>query len=137
MRRELLILFLTLAIEPAAHAQSMSCPFPEQKPMLVIQLFFGQRVPQGGQITAQQWRSFIEQTLTPHFPEGFTVYDAYGQWQRSDTHVVGREHTKVVMIAAADNPQVRDGIAQVTEEYRKQFHQQSVGVLTSPACGAF
>jgi hypothetical protein len=133
----MLILSLTLAYEPAAHAQPPSCPLPEQTPMLVIQLFFGQRIPDGGRVTSKQWRSFLEHTVTPRFPAGFTVYDAYGQWQSPGTRSAGREHTKVIMIVAADGAPSREGIALVTGEYRKLFHQQSVGILTSQGCGAF
>jgi hypothetical protein len=133
----MLILLLTLAYEPAAHAQPLSCPLPEQTPMLVIQLFFGQRIPDGGRVTSTQWRSFLEHTVTPRFPAGFTVYDAYGQWRSPDTRSATREHTKVIMIVAADGAPLREGIALVTGEYRKLFRQQSVGILTSQGCGAF
>jgi hypothetical protein len=137
MRSAMLILLLSLACEPAVHAQSPACPLSGQTPMLVIQLFFGQSIPGGGRVTPKQWRSFLEQTVTPLFPAGFTVYDAYGQWQAPDKSSAGREHTKVVMIVAADGAQSRSGIATVSEAYRKLFHQQSVGILTSEGCGAF
>jgi hypothetical protein len=137
MRSAMLILLLPLAYGPAARAQSPACPLSGQTPMLVIQLFFGQSIPGGGQVTPKQWRSFLEQTVTPLFPAGFTVYDAYGQWRARDTHTASREHTKVVMIAAADGAQSRSGIATVSDAYRKLFHQQSVGILTSEGCGSF
>lgn len=137
MRPALLILLLALALEQGAHAQSGSCPLPQQTPTLVIELFFGQRIPGGGAVTSKEWRSFLARTVTPRFPDGFTVYDAYGQWRQPGTRSITRERSKVVVIVAADTPEVRAGIAQVTAEYRTLFHQHSVGVVTSPGCAAF
>jgi hypothetical protein len=40
------------------------------------------------------------------------------------------------IIVPADAP-MQDKIAAVTEAYRKQFAQKSVGIVTRPACASF
>jgi len=105
--------------------------------MIVVQLFFGLSVPHRGPVTAEEWNSFLRQTVTPRFPEGFTVYDAYGQSWNPVTRSVGREKTKVVLIAIDDTASVRAKIAEIADQYRGAFHQRSVGIVTSPSCGAF
>jgi hypothetical protein len=118
-------------------AQELVCPFPQQKPMLVTQLFFGRNVPHRGSVTANEWRRFLRDYVTPAFPDGFTVYDAYGQWLNPKTHSIGRDPTKVVVIATADSAEVRTKVAEVSENYRRLFHQESVGVISVTECGAF
>jgi hypothetical protein len=135
MRAALFILLIAAAM--GAKAQTESCPLPGQKPMMVVQLFFGQSVPHGGRVTVKQWNSFIRETVTPRFPDGFTVYDAYGQSWNPETRSVAREKTKVLLIAAVDTDSTRAKIAEVAEQYRGAFHQRSVGIVTSPSCGAF
>jgi hypothetical protein len=134
-RAALSIVLLAAAMN--ANAQTESCPLSGQKPMIVVQLFFGLSVPHRGPLTAKEWNSFLQQTVTPRFPEGFTVYDAYGQSWNPVTRSVGREKTKVVLIAVVDIAPARAKIAEVADQYRATFHQRSVGVVTSPACGAF
>ncbi len=135
VRAALCLMLLAGAMD--ANAQPESCPLAGQKPMIVVQLFFGLSVPHRGPVTAKEWSSFLRETITPRFPDGFTVYDAYGQSLNPATHSVGREKTKVVVIAIDDTPPARAKIAEVTDQYRDTFHQRSVGVLTSTSCGAF
>jgi hypothetical protein len=135
VRAALCLMLLAAATE--VNAQSESCPLAGQKPMMIVQLFFGVSVPHRGPVTAKEWSSFLRDTVTPRFPDGFTVYDAYGQWLNPATHALGREKSKVVLIAVDDTPTARAKITEVTDHYKETFHQHAVGVLTSPSCGAF
>jgi hypothetical protein len=121
----------------SALAEQAACPFAGQQPMLLVQLFFGQGINGRRAVTAKEWRSFLGQTVTPRLPNGFTVYDADGQWMDPRTHSVSREKTKVMVVAVDDTPEIRMQIEELTAAYRQRFHQQSVGVVTSSACGAF
>jgi hypothetical protein len=127
---------MLFAVAEAAGAQS-PCPLPGQQPVLTFQMFFGRNVHSRAPVSTAQWNSFLRHTLTPRFPDGFTVYDAYGQWLDPKTQSISRESTKVVIIAAADTAAVRAKVAEVSEDYRRLFHQQSVGIITSPGCAAF
>ena len=128
---------LAITVGTNALAQDLSCPLPSQKPTLMIQLFFGQSIKNRGPVTKREWNSFLLHTVTPRFPDGFTVYDAYGQWLNPDTHNVTRENSKVIVIAAADTAPVRANISEVSDVYRKLFLQQSVAIVTNSACSAF
>lgn len=105
--------------------------------MLVAQLFFGQGVPRGGDISAAQWQSFLRNDVTPRFPDGLTVFDAYGQWRDPKTMHIGRERSKVIEIATDDTPDVRAKLEDIAARYRARFHQQSVGIVTMPGCARF
>jgi hypothetical protein len=129
-----------LAIAAAActaTAQAGECPFPGQQPMLVAQLFFGQDIAGHGRIAPRAWREFLRSDVSPRFPDGFTVYDAYGQWLDPQTRKIGREPSKVVEIAAADSPALESAITALIARYRTRFRQQAVGLVTQRACAAF
>lgn len=132
MRR--LALALALLAGPALAEE---CPFPGQKPKLVVQLFFSQNVKGQGPVSLRAWQRFLADTVTPRLPDGFTVYDAYGQWLNPRTQGISREDTKVIMVAGEDTPEFRNAVQDVAERGRKRFSQQSVGVLSSAGCGAF
>ncbi len=120
-----------------AFSQPSPCPLPGQKPMLVAQLFFGRSIAGRGPLTDREWSSFAAKVLTPNFPDGFTAYDAGGQWLNSETRGIVRERSKVVIVAVPSDASVAARIAAVSDAYRAQFRQLSVGVITETACAAF
>ena len=62
------------------------------------ELYFGLAKPGGvKEVSADEWRSFLDGFVTPRFPEGLTVCDAYGQW-RNDQGVVQKESTKLLIL---------------------------------------
>lgn len=124
----------TLAVGPV-HAQK-ACQLAAQKPMLITQLFFGRSIAGRAPLSEGEWRSFATRVLTRNFPDGFTAYDADGQWLNK-AHRIVRERTKVVVIAAELNPTFATRLAAVTDAYRQEFHQLSVGVITQSECAAF
>ena len=120
-----------LALMMPLPALAAPCPLPGQKPMLLVKLYFGQSGD------ARAWDRFLAGTVTPRFPDGFTVYDARGQWTDPQTKRLAREATKVIEIAAPDTPQVRAGLADIARDYRQKFRQHSVGIVTSASCATF
>jgi hypothetical protein len=140
-RRKLLIALSILisagAVCGRAAAEEAPCPLPGQTQALVVKMFFGQSVKDRGQVTQREWRDFLRQTVTPRFPDGFTVYDAYGQWRDRDTQRVARENSKVIEVATENTEAVRNNIAAISDAYRKRFRQQAVAVLSNMACVEF
>ncbi len=100
--------------------------------MLEYELFFGRT-----SVTDQAWSDFTAQVVTPNLPDGFTMFDADGQWMNPETQKISQERTKVIIVAVPDTPVTRTAIARVKDEYRQRFHQISVGTAIHPVCGAF
>ncbi len=126
------------AAELAPHAaQATACPLAGQKPLLAVHIFMGQSLPTGGTVTAQQWNAFLRKTVTPLFPEGLTVYSTYGQYQNPTTKVITREPSKDVFVDGVDTPNLRNRVTKVANAWKKQFNQQSVGIVTSTECMVF
>jgi hypothetical protein len=121
----------------SSSAEELSCSLASEKPMLVTQLFFGLSIKGRGPVTPHEWNEFLRRDVTPRFPDGFTVYEAEGQWQNPASHAVVRERSKIMIIAAEDSAEVRTKISEVSDLYRSTFHQQAVGVITHRECAAF
>ena len=102
--------------------------------MAELVLYFGQDIPGGGQVDAPAWADFAGRVLTPAFPDGFTEYDASGQWRDAATGRLVRERTRVVQVFGTAPA---DQVTGVIAAYRAQFHQVSVGVVSREACAAF
>ena len=100
--------------------------------MLEYELFFGRT-----SVTDQEWKEFTAQVVTLHLPDGFTAFDADGQWMNPGTHRIGRERTKAIIVALPDTPAGGAAIVAIKDAYRTRFHQQSVGTTVHPVCGAF
>jgi hypothetical protein len=121
----------------AAEQAAATCPFAGQKPLLAVHIFMGQSLPKGGTVTAQQWNEFLRKTVTPAFPEGLTVYSTYGQYQNPTTKVITREPSKDVFVDGVDTANLRSRVTKVVDAWKKQYKQQSVGIVTSTECMAF
>jgi len=119
-----------------AAAQGVACTAP-QREMQQVELMFGRNI--GGRlgVGASAWSRFLARELTPRFPDGLSVIDAAGRWRDPEHSRVVREPSKLVMIVTADDAASRDKIAAIVAAYKRQFHQQSVGVITRPVCAAF
>jgi hypothetical protein len=103
------------------------------KPAVEVDLYFGRDKPSGGGVSDAEWASFLSQTVTPQFPAGLTVLDAYGQ-NRGPSGVVGSERTKLVVIVVFDAPAYRPKVASVVDAYKKRFGQHEVFQVERPVC---
>jgi hypothetical protein len=130
-------LLFAAAVMTAIPQAVPNCPLPHQRPMLVVQLFFGRDIAGRGPVTEAEWNSFTQTTIAKDFAAGFTVSDGMGQWLDPKTHRVVQEQSKIVVVAAPTAPDLSGRIEAVVDAYRARFHQQSVGVLTSNECGRF
>jgi len=105
--------------------------------MLVAELFFGRKIKGGGFVTDGEWSRFAAEIVTPNFPDGFTAFDADGQWRNPQTAAIARDPTKVLLVAAKRSPDLAGHLQAVIEAYKTRFHQQSVGIITRDSCAAF
>jgi Protein of unknown function (DUF3574) len=105
--------------------------------MFVAELFFGRGISGREPLTDAEWAEFAARTVTPNFPDGFTVFDGEGQWRDPQIGDIARDRTKILLIAAKREPDVGRRLAAVIDAYKTQFHQQSVGVITRDSCAAF
>lgn len=105
--------------------------------MLIAELFFGRDIPGRGPLTETEWADFAARTVTPNFPDGFTVFNGEGQWRDPQTGAIAQEKTKILLVAAKRGPDLAPRLSAVIDAYKARFRQQSVGVITRDSCAAF
>lgn len=121
-----------LAVAGCATVEAPSCP-AGQEHMRTAQLFLGG--PFGAAAVGEaDIRRFVDQEVTPRFPDGVTILEGGGQWRGAENRLI-REARKVVLIVL---PAKRDGqerLAAVRAAHRARFQQEAV-VVTQEACVA-
>ncbi|HET6293948.1 MAG TPA: DUF3574 domain-containing protein [Kribbella sp.] len=126
-------LIATALVTPTAVALQQSDSSDDKKLQVVgdlwvrTELFFGMDKP-GPDVTDYQFQRFINDTVTPRFPDGLTVLAGNGQWKDSESGKIVREHSKVLIIvypidAAKDSSRK---LEEIRSKYEKQFQQESV-----------
>jgi len=71
-------------------------------------------------VSEEDWSSFLAKVLTPVFPRGLTVYDAYGQIQQADGKI-SRQPTRVVVIVHPRQLNQERTFSSVIQAYQRQF----------------
>lgn len=82
--------------------------------------------PQAEPISEAQWRAFLDKEVTPRFPDGLTVFDAYGQWLFRGAKEPNRLSTKVLVILHEDTPQRTADIEAIRLAWKQATKHQSV-----------
>jgi len=122
---------------PIPPAAPYTCLLPPEERMLIAELFFGRTIKGRGPLTDAEWAEFAAQTITPNFPDGFTVFDGDGQWRNPQTGQIASDRTKILLVAAKREPDLARRLSAVIDAYKARFHQQSVGVITRDSCAVF
>lgn len=136
MQYSRLIPFLIVSlIAPAcATFDNKDCK-PGEKTLIRDTLYFGTAKP-GGVVSAEEWSSFLQNEVTPHFPDGLTVWQAYGQWQNKDESIT-QEGSYVLSLAHPDDDDSEHSIKTITSRYKVQFKQEAVMRVKDSVCVSF
>ena len=135
------VLFIILLLAGGSKALAAQDPASAcragQQPRLMAELTFGRDIGRHVGVSEAAWRRFLDREVTPRFPDGLTVVSALGQWRDRSTGRVVREPSKLIMIVLPGNADDQARLDAIVAAYKRQFHQQSVGVIVQPACAAF
>ncbi len=99
-------------------------------------LYFGRNRPDGGYVSDGEWQHFLDEVVTPRFPDGFTVFEATGQW-KGKSGVVERESSEVVMLLHAGDEAARRAVHEIAAEYKRRFGQEAVLRERTATCAKF
>jgi hypothetical protein len=98
-------------------------------------LFFGTERPDGGpDVTDEQFMAFIDDEVTPSFPDGLTVQDGRGQWRDSNGKIERERSYELILLYPTGEARKRDRqIEEIRSDYEKQYAQDSVARLDDRA----
>lgn len=119
-------------------AGCMSAPRPQacpagQTPLRTAQLFLSAKAP--AKLDERDLRRFVDQEVTPRFPDGVTIVNGGGKWKGSENRLI-READKVVLLVLPASGAGPTQVEAVRTAYRTRFKQEPVVVLPPPACDA-
>ena len=135
MRRILLAVVIAAAFAAEAAAAALRCP-AGLRPATTAEVFFGQDIAGGGEVSDADWRGFLSAEVSPRFPDGLTVADVYGQWRGPKGSFV-REPSKALFIVLGHRGDDQRRLELVRDAYKRQFRQDSVLLVEERACVSF
>ena len=106
-------------------------------PALVFTLYFGRSIPDRAELTEPEWQAFMDDTVTPNLPGGYTVMNGDGAWMSPRSRRTIGEHTKVLVVALPDMRSSWTAVNQVRKAYQAKYHQQLVGLVAGRGCADF
>lgn len=104
--------------------------------MTSAELIFGRDIAGGGFVGDADWAAFLDKEVTPRFPDGFSVFDAQGQW-RGNSGVIVREPSKALLIVLKGTSDEQAKLQAIRLAYKAQFKQESVLLIEHKECAAF
>jgi hypothetical protein len=125
-----------LALSACATANGGAVCGPGSEARGTAELYFGRNIGDAPGVSEADWSAFVDEEVTPRFPNGLTVVDAMGQW-RGQSGAIGREASKVLVVVLPGQPDDRARLDAVREAYKRRFRQEAVMLVERPACVAF
>lgn len=113
----------------------LGCRLDEQR-MIRDTLYFGQSIPGGGSVSADEWDAFLATRVIEVFPHGLTVIDARGYWPADDAQAE-REASRMVVAIHPPDAAIDAAVRELVADYRRRFHQQSVLRERGTVCAMF
>ncbi|EIJ41118.1 Protein of unknown function (DUF3574) [Beggiatoa alba B18LD] len=127
--------FKLLHVEPTAPATG-STPLPADLPLLYgdlfvqTELYFGLSIPTGGTVSEEQWSQFVNEYVTPAFPDGLTMINGNGQYLMSNGEIA-HEGSKVLILLHQNSAENSAKIEAIRTKYKALFAQESVMRVTT------
>jgi len=107
------------------------CPSGQQS-MVNELLYFGTIKPRG-MVSAEDWRSFLTEVVTPRFPQGLSVWSAYGQW-KADAGPIISEDSYVLNVTHPGGLAQNQALDQIAGAYKAKFQQEAVLRVSTTVC---
>lgn len=137
---------LSRATEPAAANPGQqhnvvirgACSDRNQGQLLArTELYFGRAKPDGSMVSDDEFRAFLDNIITPRFPNGLTVLSGAGQF-RGSSGVITREGSMfVILLYPSGEKESSARIEEIRGSYRKTFTQESVLRVDGESCVYF
>lgn len=112
---------------------------PAQAQWSRTELYFSLGPVEGGagSIAPARWAKFLDEEVTPRFPDGFSTLDAYGQWRDRGAAQPERLNTKVIVILHENNPRHEADLEAIRLAWKRITGDLSVLRLSQPAQVSF
>lgn len=106
------------------------------EPKTTVDLYFGRNIGQTAGVSDADWARFVDEEITPRFPNGLSVGDVAGQWKGADGVIV-REPSKAVMVVLSGEEGEYAKLDAIRDAYKARFRQEAVMLVQRQACVGF
>ncbi len=121
------------------------------EPAIRTELYCGFSTPRAA-VTEREFRQFLDEVVTPRFPQGYTVEVAEGRWRSdagapaagreknaspTDTSPTATEPSRVIIIVHPPTDDASRKIELIRREYKFRFDQESVLRVDIPVKASF
>jgi hypothetical protein len=89
-------------------------------------LYFGSGKPDGGEVTEQEFKQFLDDVVTPRFPDGLTLLTGFGQYRNQAGTIVQERSMLLILLYPKRNNATNAKIEEIREAYKSAFQQESV-----------
>ncbi len=91
------------------------------------ELYFGIDLKDGDAAAADlRWQQFLDREVTPRFPDGFSVLDAYGQWLPKGGATPEHLRSKALVVLHPDNAASRQRLDAIRSAWKTMTGDVSV-----------
>jgi Protein of unknown function (DUF3574) len=96
------------------------------------ELYFGTARPDGV-VTHKQFQKFVDEKITPRFPDGLTLVKGHGQFRGEDDVVIREQSFVLILLYPLEGfGRSSQKIERIRTLYKEQFDQQSVLRVDDP-----
>jgi hypothetical protein len=122
------VVWLVVLVCAGCEARRGGAPAAVDAQWVRTELFFGLTKPDGGMVTDAEWKRFLDESVTPRFPDGLTAMRATGWYRGSNDGKLHEEPSGVLIILrpAGAVAGTEDRVREMTAEYIRKFDQESV-----------
>lgn len=128
-------LALAFGVAGCAAVSAPACATGEQ-PAISELMYFGTAKPGGVVVSESEWNAFVQASVAPRFAQGFSVWQASGQWRGADGGVV-RETSYVLSVVHGADARSDAAARAIASEYKARFRQEAVLRVRSQVCVSF
>jgi len=89
------------------------------------ELYFGLSRQGSADVTPAEWQAFVDEVITPRFPNGLTVLEGNGQWQMRDGSLA-KEKSRIVILVHPGTTDQQKKLDEIRQAYKKKFSQEAV-----------
>ena len=114
--------------EPS-HAQHEGAAAPSFVGELFVrtELYFGSLKPDQSHVTQAEFEGFLDEVITPRFPEGLTLLTGLGQFRNARGEIIEERARLLILLYPVEDRQGKSKkIETIRTRYKERFQQESV-----------
>ena len=127
-------LLVAIGLSACAASGGVACRSDEQQ-LVSETLYLGAATPDGV-VESAEWAGFLEETVTSRFPDGLTVWQAFGKWRGADGRLVDEESHVLNLVHSGDAASEQK-VDEISSEYKRRFQQEAVLRTRGLVCVSF